>query len=96
MSKPAVVGIRTGIYLFCSDASQQVPQTVAYLISSIHTHDGHRLPFLLESNPATRAWTYSPAVEFPGTGGLGDSAHFSGCCGREWCLASQVVTQKKC
>lgn len=53
-----VVGVRTGMYVFLSDASQQVPQRAAHLVPSIHTHDGHRLPSLLEVNPATRARTY--------------------------------------
>lgn len=53
-----VVGVRTGMYVFLSDASQQVPQRAAHLVPSIHTHDGHQLPSLLEVNPATCAWTY--------------------------------------
>lgn len=56
VSKPEeVVGVKMGMYVFLSDASQQVPQRAAHLVPSIHTHDGHRLPSLLEANQATRA-----------------------------------------
>lgn len=89
--------------MYLSDASQQVPQRAAHLVPSIHTHDGHWLPSLLEANLATRAWTYwseeSVAVEFPGTGGLADSACFLGAVLRNgpFSMSSQcqVVTQKK-